>query len=320
LWVSLCLQSCSKRNGRVSEFSFVIRSVSDENQRLDVFLSGQIPGVSRSQIKRIIEEGRVLVNGRPSKGSCRLKGGDLIQGVYSRDEPFRLEPQKIPLDTIFEDDSIVVINKPAGMVVHPGAGAKNNTLAHALKFHFPEIAWIGPEVRPGIVHRLDKDTSGLLVAALTESAFVDLKLQFKSRKVDKTYLALVWGHMPGPEGLMDWPLGRHPKQGDRMSIKTKHPRDAKTLYEVEIEYSDFSLLRVKPITGRTHQIRVHLAASGHPVVGDRVYGRARTKTACPRQFLHAFRLEFNHPKTGLRIHFTTPLPEDLQMFLDTLEG
>ena len=259
-----------------------------------------------------------MVNDLPSKSGYRLKRGDHIQGVYSKDEPYRLEPQNIPLNILFRDDSIVIINKPTGMVVHPGAGAKDNTLAHALKFHFPEIAWIGPEERPGIVHRLDKDTSGLLVAALEDSAFVNLKQQFKSRQVDKTYMALVWGHMPGSDGLMDWPLGRNPKHGDRMSIKTKHPREARTLYEVDKEYAQYSMLRVKPITGRTHQIRVHLAASGHPVVGDRVYGRVRAKTACPRLFLHACRLEFNHPKTGLRIHFLSELPEDLQMFLASL--
>jgi 23S rRNA pseudouridine1911/1915/1917 synthase len=303
----------------VPKISFVARQVADEGERLDLFLSKKIPGLSRSQIKRIIEEGRVLVHGEPSKGSYRLKAGDHVKGVYSKDEPYRLEPQDIPLDIIYQDGSLVVINKPSGLVVHPGTGAKTDTLAHALKFHFPEVAWVGPEDRPGIVHRLDRDTSGLILVALTEPAFYNLKQQFKSRKVDKTYIALVLGSMPGPEGLLDWPLGRHPKHGERISIKTRHPREAKTLYEMEKEYSGFTLLKVKPITGRTHQIRVHMAASGHPVVGDRVYGKSRRKTGCPRLFLHASRLEFSHPETGMKVHFTSPLPEDLRSFLETLK-
>lgn len=298
------------------DFSFDAKPLTDEGQRLDFCLAGHLPHLSRSQIKRLIEDHSVMVNDMPCKGSYRLKTGDRIAGSYPEERPFRLEPEDIPLDILFRDDSIVVINKPTGMVVHPGTGAESHTLAHGLIHHFPEIAGIGPEERPGIVHRLDKDTSGVLVAALTQAAFSGLKRQFKVREVEKTYLALVWGRMPGGEGLLDRPIGRHPKHGDRMSVKTRHPREARTLYEVEKEFGDFSLLKLKPITGRTHQIRVHLAASGHPVVGDRFYGGRRKKHACPRLFLHALQLNFNHPATGVRMHFSAPLPRDLQTFLD----
>jgi len=169
------------------------------------------------------------------------------------------------------------------------------------------------------VHRLDRDTSGVLVVALTQDSLAALKNQFKLRRVNKTYLALVWGRMPDLEGLMDWPIGRHPKKGDRMSVKARNPREAKTLYEVEEVFRDFSLLRLKPITGRTHQIRVHLATAGHPVVCDPTYGRSKKRTGCPRMFLHASRLEFDHPQTGSRVNFSAPLPEDLRSFLETLE-
>lgn len=301
------------------DFFFLVQSEVDTNQRLDVFLTKQIPGLTRSQLKKLIEGNQVRINSLPTKGAYKLRLGDRIEGNYSDEEPGLLIPQDIPLDIVFQDDDLVIINKPSGMVVHPGTGTKTGTLAHALKFHFPGIALLGPPMRPGIVHRLDKDTSGLIVAALSEASFVSLKNQFKMRQVDKMYLALVWGRMPGQDGLMDWPIGRHPKLGEKMSIKTRNPRDAKTLYEVEREYGQYSLLRLKPITGRTHQIRVHLAASGHPVVGDPLYGGRRKKSTCPRLFLHAFRLAFDHPVTGVRICHSAPLPEDLQSFLDRLE-
>jgi 23S rRNA pseudouridine1911/1915/1917 synthase len=205
------------------------------------------------------------------------------------------------------------------MVVHPGAGNRRGTLVNALLFHFPQLKGIGPEERSGIVHRLDKETSGVMVIAKTMKAYQELQQQFKKRQVNKVYLGLVWGKMPEKEGVIDWAIGRHVKHGERISVKTKKPRAAETNYSVREEIGNFTLLEIRPITGRTHQIRVHCAAAGHPLVGDARYGRLKSKPKCPRFFLHASCLSFLHPETGERVEFTSPFPKDLKEFLEDLK-
>lgn len=247
-----------------------------------------------------------------------LKEGEKVEIEYALSEPEEIQPENIPLDVIHCDRHILVINKTSGMVVHPGAGNRKHTLVNALLFHFPGIRDVGPEERCGIVHRLDKETSGLMVVARNMNAYTELQEQFKKREVQKVYLGLVWGRMPEKEGKFTWAIGRHVKHGERISVRTKKPRDAVTLYSVQKEYGEFTLLRIKPITGRTHQIRVHLAAAGHSLVGDTRYGYRKTKIRVPRLFLHASYLSFNHPETKETVEFSSLLPKELKSFLDRL--
>lgn len=296
---------------------FCVSQPEHEKQRVDVFLADRLPDLSRSQIQKFIMQDRVKVNGALTKPSYRLQDGDTITIEYEISVQEGILPENIPLDIIYKDDHIVLINKPSGMVVHPGSGVSSNTLVHALLYHFPKMGEVGEKERPGLVHRLDKDTSGVLVAALTEDTFHDLGKQFKERNVEKSYYGLVWGRPREKEGIIARPIGRHVKHGSRISVKTNKPRDAKTLYSVEKNFSENTLLVLKPVTGRTHQIRVHLTSIGHPIVGDPLYGKR--KTQCPRLFLHAFSLKFTHPDSGERVQFKAPLPSDLQAFLDGLD-
>lgn len=276
--------------------------------------------MSRSQIKKLIEKKKVRVDGVLRKSSYKLQEKERVEIDYERPDYKENIPENIPLELIYTDEHIVVINKPSGLVVHPGAGYKEHTLVNALLYYFPEIKDIGPDDRPGIVHRLDKETSGVMVVAKTSEAYRRLQRQFKQRKVQKLYLCLVWGKITAEEGRISWSIGRHPTHGERMSIKSRKPRKAETLYSVQKRFAKFTLLEVKPLTGRTHQIRVHLSASGHPLVGDTRYGRRKsTNVECPRLFLHAFKLLFNHPETQQRVEFSSPLPQDLKSFLENLD-
>ncbi|MFB0566563.1 MAG: RluA family pseudouridine synthase [Candidatus Aminicenantaceae bacterium] len=294
---------------------FLITTSNGVNQRLDIYLSEKVRELSRSQIQKAIEEGKARVNRIEQKSSFRLKDGDRIEIEFKLAELVRVESEDLPLDIIYDDEHFVVIDKPSGMVVHPGAGNKQGTLVNALLFHFPGLKEIGPEERPGIVHRLDKETSGVLVVAKTLKAYSDLKNQFRKRQVEKKYFGLVWGRMPEKEGKIERPIGRHPKHGERISVKTRKPRAAVTHYKVQEEMGGFSLLEIRPVTGRTHQIRVHLAASGHPIVGDIHYGSRKSKIKYPRLFLHAFSLAFFHPETKKRIEFSSPMPQELRKLL-----
>jgi 23S rRNA pseudouridine1911/1915/1917 synthase len=291
---------------------------SDTAQRLDVFLSGKIRVLTRSQLQRMIEENRARIGGVPKKSSYRLREGDLIEFDFELPREQTISPENIPIKILYDDDHLAVIDKPSGMVVHPGAGRTHQTLVSALLYHYPGIREIGPEERPGIVHRLDKDTSGVMVVAKSEKAYRGLQKQFKQRRVDKWYLGLVWGKVSQEEGSISWAVGRHGKHGERISVKTKKPRAAETLFKVMKRYDEYTLLDIKPVTGRTHQIRVHLAASSHPIVGDTRYGRKKMKIRCPRLFLHAYRLSFSHPQTGRKVEFSSSLPEDLEKFLGKL--
>lgn len=281
--------------------------------RLDVFLADRIEGLSRAQVRKAIDAGGVRVGSFARKAGYKLKTGDRVHVEYEIPEPEGpLAPQNIPLKIIYQDPDVIVIDKPPHLVVHPGPGHPSGTLVNALIYQFPEVSIIGCEDRPGLVHRLDQDTSGVMVVARSIRAFSYLRDQFNRRVVWKTYLALVWGRMSDTSGKLSWPLGRHPKEGSRISIRARSPKRAETFFQVQRAFKDTTLLDVKPVTGRTHQIRVHLAAAGHPVCGDPVYGRKRELREFPRIFLHAHTLSFLHPENDERLTFASPLPPDLE--------
>ncbi|MCL2149381.1 MAG: RluA family pseudouridine synthase [Dehalococcoidia bacterium] len=285
------------------------------SKRLDCFVAEHSPEFSRSFIQKLIAEGWITVNAQPAKPALRLKTGDRVVIATPPPEPSPLAPEHIPLDIIYEDADLIVINKPSGMTTHPAPGNRAGTLVNALLGLLPELTAGSAPERPGIVHRLDKDTSGLIVVAKHRRALEDLSGQFKSRRVEKTYLALVKGH-PEPEaGLIDAPIGRNPVHHQRMAVVSSG-RPAQTAYRVRRRLGGYTLLTLKPATGRTHQIRVHLAGIGHPVVGDAVYGIRSELVA--RQFLHAYKLTFRLPSTGTEATFTAPLPTDLGSALETL--
>ena len=284
-------------------------------ERLDVYLAGRHPDLSRSRIRKLIDDGNVLVDGRGGKASTRLAAGQTVSIGIPPPAPAELRPWDVPLSIVFEDEVLIVIDKPAGMTVHPAPGNEDRTLANAVLAHAPDIEGIGGERRPGIVHRLDKDTSGLIVVAKNERTHAHLSDQFKGREVGKVYLALVTGHPSPPEADIDAPIGRHPRDRQRMAIVSTG-RPSITRYNVVSRYKRASLVEARPRTGRTHQIRVHLASVGHPVVGDSTYGRA--VEGLSRQFLHAHQLAFTHPVSGEPMSFTAALPDDLETYLDGL--
>ena len=305
-----------------TEISFTVNE--DQNgQRLDVFLAANSSALSRSQVKIAIEEGDVLVNGKTPKVSQLLKAGDVVSLKQNPPELASAFPEDIPLNIVYEDETIIVVNKAAGMVVHPAPGNAGSTLVNALLFHCHDLSGIGGVLRPGIVHRLDKGTSGLIVAAKTDDAHRKLSAQFEKHEVHKIYNALVWGDIKGEHGEIVLPVGRHPNDRKKMSTRSKRGRDALTLWKVRERYGVATLLDVEIKTGRTHQIRVHLADRGYPVIGDTVYGNsAKIRTiidstlkgqikALDRQALHAAELSFVHPGTGKRVVFTAKLPEDM---------
>ena len=332
----------------------------DTGVRLDHYLVARIPDVSRVRVQHLVEQGKVLVNERPSKASFKLRGSEVIEITGDVEAaPLKAFAEDIPLDVVFEDKELAVVNKPAGMVVHASTGsaedARNRgTLVNALLFLFNKLSEMGGELRPGIVHRLDKDTSGLIVVAKNDVAHRKLVEQFSSRQVHKTYLALVHNWPKTDEGTINDPVGRDPRNRTRMSVTGIDPRTAVSHYKV-IErlltpYGRFALVEVRIETGRTHQIRVHMSSIGHPIVGDSLYGapvillpntlsrerqgnaissrteakkaRAHGESAAtlslPRNFLHAAQLTFTHPKSGKGVEFKAGLPEDLQKFLDKL--
>ena len=301
--------------------------------RLDVFLARQFPQFSRAQLRRAIDAGAVSLNGRQAKAGQRLKGGEHLQMVLPdlpRPGPI---PENIPLEILFEDEHLAAINKPPGMVVHPAKGHWSGTLTAALAFHFQQLSGAGGPTRPGIVHRLDRDTSGVLIVAKTDAAHYALAEQFARRTVEKEYFAVVVGAIDRDRDVIDMPVGAHPYQREKMAIRRDHPtsRPAQTMYEVTERFDGFAAVRVKPKTGRTHQIRVHLAAIGCPVLCDKQYGgraeitrgEIRRKSddhavLLARQALHAQRITLNHPSTGARLTFEAPLAADLQTVLDEL--
>jgi 23S rRNA pseudouridine1911/1915/1917 synthase len=296
---------------------FEAGEASGAGSRLDLFLTENLRGLTRSQIHKIILGGGVRVDGAVRKPGSRLKAGERIEVEFEEEGADILSAEDIPLRVLASDGSIVVLDKPSGMTVHPGAGRREGTLAAALIHAFPEIAGVGSPERPGIVHRLDRETSGVMVAARSPAAFESLSGQFRDRNVHKVYLGLVWGRMPAAEGCFTWAIGRHVRHGQKISVRTRRPKQAETRYRVLREYRETTLLELRPVTGRTHQIRVHLAAAGHPVVGDGRYGKKGARKF-PRLFLHAHRLSFSHPGTGERVEFESPLPAELEEILRAL--
>jgi 23S rRNA pseudouridine1911/1915/1917 synthase len=288
-------------------------------ERLDTFIARRCPELSRSHARRLIDEGLVSVNGGQAKPSERVTAGVSVTVTIPPPETIDLAPEAIPLTIIYQDGDIIVLDKPAGLTVHPAPGHPSSTLVNALLAACPDLRGIAGTLRPGIVHRLDKDTSGLMVVAKNDRAQRALQRQLKEREVRKTYLALVKG-VPAPrEGTIEAPIGRHPKNRKKMAV-VADGREAITRYRVreEIAGGEYSLLDVEPITGRTHQIRVHLAAIGHPVVGDATYGR--TSAVIGRQFLHAHKLAFAMPLGGRTVEFESPLPADLREALSRLRA
>jgi 23S rRNA pseudouridine1911/1915/1917 synthase len=289
------------------------------SERLDAFLSRRLgERLSRSHAHKLIADGLVTVNDAPAKASHRLARGDRVVASLPPAETPALVAEAIPLRIVYQDEDVIVVDKPPGLTVHPAAGHPRGTLVNALLALCPELAEIKGTLRPGIVHRLDKDTSGLLVAAKNEAAQANLARQLKDRQVHKVYLALIQRRLERPEGVIDGPIGRHPRRRQRMAV-VEGGRQALTHYRVREFLRDaYSLVEAEPLTGRTHQIRVHFASIGHPVVGDRLYGKASELVG--RQFLHAWRLGFRLPKGGRYREFESPLAADLEAALDALRG
>lgn len=284
-------------------------------RRLDSFLSQQNPDLTRSYAKKLIHDGLVTVNGSTTKPAATLRGGDLVSVVIPDPERLDLTPERLPLSIVYEDSDLVVIDKPSGMTVHPSPGHAQGTLVHALLAHCPDLKGIGGIERPGIVHRLDKDTSGLIVVAKSEVAHQALKGQFETRTVTKGYVALIKHHLPKPNGRIDAPLGRDPRNRKRISV-IEGGRASVTEYRVTETYDNTTLLDVRTLTGRTHQIRAHFASIGHPLVGDSLYGGHSPLIS--RQFLHASKLQVDHPRTGERLKFEIALASDLNPVLEDL--
>lgn len=300
----------------------------EKGERLDRFVAQHLPDASRVEVQRWIKEGRVRVNGNEQKASNKLRSADIVEVVRPPRVEAQIEPEQVALAVVYEDADLLVVNKPAGMVVHPAPGHTHGTLVNALLGRDPALAEVGGPARAGVVHRLDRETSGLLLVAKNTTAFARLQRQFKTRRVEKTYFTLVEGVFEATSGKIDAPIARDPAMRQRMAVlsETRGGKRALSGFRVLESYVattsqqryEFSLLEVDLFTGRTHQIRVHLAFIKHPVVGDRIYGPRKQHIASPRQFLHAARLAFAQPTTGERVEVSTPLPPDLQAVLDQL--
>ncbi|HXE89734.1 MAG TPA: RluA family pseudouridine synthase [Terriglobales bacterium] len=298
----------------------------DAGLRLDQFVTRHLAGVSRARVQELIRQGKVEVNGAAAKASLKLHGGEnvVVRGPAER-PPLRAEPEAIPLDVVYEDDWLAVINKPAGMLVHAGAGRGRGTLVNALLYRFRSLSGVGGELRPGIVHRLDRQTSGLVVVAKDDATHRALAEQFSSRQVKKRYLALVHGWLKQDTGTVEAAIHRDRLRRRRMTTRRRGGREAVSRYKVlermETPAGRFTQVEVEIATGRTHQIRVHMASLGHPVVGDTLYGAPRKLAGMPtleRNFLHAASLEFRHPKTGKPMALAAKLPEELEEFIGQL--
>jgi 23S rRNA pseudouridine1911/1915/1917 synthase len=291
-------------------------NAADRGKRLDQFLHERLPQYSRSRLQDWIEQGRVLVNGSPEKRSYLLKGAERIHVQPGELAPLRATPEDLPLEVLYEDADVIAINKPAGMVVHHGAGQHSGTLVNAVLHRFGMLSTVGGDLRPGIVHRLDRYTSGVILVARSDVAHRNLAEQFASRQVEKVYVALVHGRLKNDQGHIDTPIARDPVRRVRMTARLARGRHANTSYRVLKSFEKFTFLEVKIGTGRTHQIRVHLASIGHPVVGDKLYGAPAS--ALGRYFLHARQITFTSPGTGERITVSAPLPNDLEIHLTGL--
>lgn len=307
----------------------------DEDKRLDVLVASLLSDCTRTFAAGLIADQHIQVDGLPKKPAYRVKSGQKISGLIPPPVKVKFQPEPIPIDILYEDDHIIVVNKQPGLVVHPAPGHFSGTLVNGLLYHCPDLDGIGGELRPGIVHRLDKDTSGTLIVAKNDAAHRNLSRQFKSRRIQKEYLALVHGNLKAATGSVKLPVGRHPVDRKRMSTVSPRGRTAETIWRVKEEFQGFTLLSLDLKTGRTHQIRVHCAALHHPIVGDKVYRpRKLEKTiarsheqpdkllqvlkSVDRQMLHAHRLSFTHPHSARAVSFESPLPSDMAKLLDSI--
>ncbi len=302
----------------MQQLSYQVDAVSAKT-RLDVYLAGVQSEISRSRLQKLIDDDCVSVNGAPAVAKYKVKAGDRVEIRVPSARPLDLPAEPISLNIVYEDDCMVVVDKPPGMVVHPAPGHSKGTLVNALLHHCKDLSGIGGVERPGIVHRLDKDTSGLVLVAKTEAAHKSLARQFKQREIRKVYLALVRGQVKKDKGVIDAAIGRHKVHRKKMATQKEGGREATTEYEVLACYPHFSYLRLFPKTGRTHQIRVHVASLGHPILGDATYGgKVEAKyMKMQRQALHAHRLELSHPLTGEPQVFICPLPADMEHYLES---
>lgn len=315
----------------------LIVTTEDEGKRLDAYLASHDAEISRSAFQRLIEEGCVTVNSKATKVSHKVVSGEVVQYSVPPPKPAHALPEELPLDIVYEDDDLIVINKPKGMVVHPAPGAEAGTLVNALLAHCKGLSTIGGVERPGIVHRLDKDTTGLMMVAKNDTAHRALQKQIQARTAERKYLALVWGNPKFEQAVVEAPIGRHPVDRKKMAViestERHHAREATTDLRVLERFGPFTLLEAKLQTGRTHQVRVHTAYAGHPVVGDPVYSGNRRLQSGRREFvsevnhliddlhgqaLHAYSLSFTHPRTGQRMEFTAPPPKEMEELLTYL--
>ncbi len=289
-----------------------------EIKRIDVLIADEFPNISRSYAKRLIEEGNVLVNEKEVKSNYKTKVGDIISVTEEEPSPIEAEPEDIPLNIVYEDEDVLVVNKPRGMVVHPAVGNEHGTLVNAALFHCGNtLSGINGKFRPGIVHRIDKDTTGLLVIAKNDEAHKFLTEQLSDRSLSRVYYTLVNGNIKEDEGMVEAPIGRNPKDRKQMAV-VKDGRYALTHFFVEERFSSYTLLKCKLATGRTHQIRVHMKHMGHSVVGDKTYGIKNERFTLEGQLLHAGEISFIHPRTGEKVTLSCPIPEDFAHVLEIL--
>lgn len=290
-----------------------------EPERIDKYISTLEEELTRSYVQKLMEQGKVLCNGKKVRSSIRVAAGDEIILYLPSPEPLEVQPENIPLDVVYEDDQLMVINKPKGMVVHPAAGNESGTLVNAVLYHAKgKLSGINGVIRPGIVHRLDKNTSGLIVVAKTNEAHLSLAEQIKEKTCSRIYLCLVRGNLREESGTVDAPIGRNPSQRKKMCVTQKNSRNAVTHYQVLERFGDYTLVKCRLETGRTHQIRVHMQHIGHPVMGDEEYGGGKNPFGLHSQALHAVEIGFVHPTSGERMTFSCPLPEYFEKILERL--
>ena len=299
----------------------VVFTAEEKGQRIDVFVVERFPELSRSHVQKLIEQGNVLVDGSVRKANYKLRGGEAVQVTVPQAEPISVEPEDIPLDILYEDKDIIVVNKARGMVVHPASGVYSGTLVNALLYHCQDLSGINGEIRPGIVHRLDKDTSGVMVCAKNDTAHLDLAEQIRTKTAHRTYWAIVHGNIKEEAGIIKGDIGRHPTDRKKMAIVRENGKPAVTHFKVLERFGEYTLVECKLETGRTHQIRVHMTSIGHPLVNDPKYGPKKSSPfAINGQALHSLQLTLTHPVTKEEMTFTAPLPTDMEKILTGLRN
>ena len=299
----------------------VVFTAEEKGQRLDVFVVERFPELSRSHVQKLIEQGNVLVDGSVRKANYKLRGGEVVQVTVPQAEPISVEQEDIPLDILYEDKDIIVVNKARGMVVHPASGVYSGTLVNALLYHCQDLSGINGEIRPGIVHRLDKDTSGVMVCAKNDTAHLDLAEQIRTKTAHRTYWAIVHGNIKEEAGIIKGDIGRHPTDRKKMAIVRENGKPAVTHFKVLERFGEYTLVECQLETGRTHQIRVHMTSIGHPLINDPKYGPKKSSPfAINGQALHSLQLTLTHPVTKEEMTFTAPIPTDMEKILTGLRN